>query len=373
MTNPVLFKTLESVNDKKIAVATLNSEKSLNALSLEMVELLYSQLVSWQDDDSIAIVMLEGAGEKAFCAGGDVVQLYNAAKEAGSGNVAQDVETFFAKEYKLDHLIHVYKKPILLWGHGIVMGGGLGLLAGASHRVVTEKSRIAMPEITIGLYPDVGGSHFLNKMPDGCGLFLGLTGASINAADAKYVQLADHFVSADQKQTLVEELLLINWGNTVALNRQKLTDLLKTFEDNSKSQKPVGNIAKFVDFMTALNNCDSANSAIVDILDFKTDDKWFNKAQASLAHGSPLSAKLIFKQIKEGQSLTLASAFRMELGLSVKCASDGDFPEGVRALLIDKDNSPSWKYATIHDVPDDVVDSFFVSIWDAKSHPLNSL
>ncbi|GAA0298168.1 enoyl-CoA hydratase/isomerase family protein [Psychrosphaera haliotis] len=373
MTSPVLFRTLESVNDKKIAIATLNSEKSLNALSLEMVDLLYSQLVAWKDDSDIALVILEGAGEKAFCAGGDVVQLYKAAKQAGPGNIAKDVETFFAREYRLDHLIHTFQKPFLLWGHGIVMGGGLGLLAGASHRVVTEKSRIAMPEITIGLYPDVGGSHFLNNMPNGCGLFLGLTGASINAADAKFVKLADHFVSSNSKVAVVEELLLVKWGDTNILNHQKLTDVLKGFEDKDKSIMPEGNIAKFEDFMMDLDKCESANTAIVNILDHKSEDRWFNKAQASLAHGSPLSAKLIHKQIKEGKGLSLAAAFKMELGLSVKCAAEGDFPEGVRALLIDKDNSPQWKFATIHDVPDTLVNSFFDEIWASESHPLKML
>ena len=223
---PVLFKELESISDKKVAFATLNAERSLNALSLEMVELHYNKLKEWQERDDVSVIVLEGAGEKAFCAGGDVVQLHNAAKVAGPGNIAKDVEQFFAKEYKLDYLIHKYEKPILLWGHGIVMGGGLGLLAGASHRVVTERSRIAMPEITIGLYPDVGGSYFLNKMPPGVGMFLGLTGASFNAADAKYVNLADHFVCSSRKDSLLEHLLTISWGNKVALNHQKLTDLL---------------------------------------------------------------------------------------------------------------------------------------------------
>ncbi len=370
---PVLFRELESVNDKKIGIATLNAEKSLNALSLEMVELLYKQLIDWQADASIAVVMIEGAGEKAFCAGGDVVQLYNAAIDAGDGNVAKDVETFFAKEYRLDHLIHVYEKPILLWGHGIVMGGGLGLLAGASHRVVTEKSRIAMPEITIGLYPDVGGSYFLNKMPAGCGLFLGLTGASINANDAKFVKLADHFVAHENKINVIEKLLMIQWGNTVALNHQKLTDMLAAFENQDKLAMPDGNISKFTDFMNALDKSSTASAAVASILDQTFDDKWFKKAQSSLAHGSPISATLIKRQLDEGKSLDLADVFRMELSISVQCASIGDFAEGVRALLIDKDNTPNWKFETIHDVPNATLDTFFTSLWAADNHPLRDL
>lgn len=369
----VLYKELESVSDKVIGVATLNAERSLNALSLEMVESLYAQLNEWQTRDDVAVVILEGAGEKAFCAGGDVVQLYKAAKEAGAGNVAKDVEEFFAKEYQLDHLIHVYQKPILLWGHGIVMGGGLGLFAGASHRVVTEKSRIAMPEVTIGLYPDVGGSYFLNKMPAGCGLFLGLTGASMNANDAKFVKLADHTICHANKMSVVEELLVTKWGDTIALNRQKLTDVLTKFEETDKLEMPSGNISKFEDYMASLAEMTSASGAIASILDQNFDDKWFNKAQASLAHGSPLSARLIFEQISKGKALSLADAFRMELSLSVQCASIGDFREGVRALLIDKDNQPSWQFETVHDVPAELIETFFTPLWAQASHPLKDL
>ena len=370
---PVLFKELESISDKKVAFATLNAERSLNALSLEMVELLYNKLKEWQERDDVSVIVIEGAGEKAFCAGGDVVQLHNAAKAAGPGNIAKDVEQFFAKEYKLDYLIHKYEKPILLWGHGIVMGGGLGLLAGASHRVVTERSRIAMPEITIGLYPDVGGSYFLNKMPPGVGMFLGLTGASFNAADAKFVNLADHFVSSSRKDSLVEHLLTISWGNTVALNHQKLTDLLFELETEDKLEMPAGNVSKFSDFMATLEETTTASQAIASILDQTFDDKWFKKAQAGLAHGSPLSARIIKEQLDRGKKLSLIDCFKLELGLSVNCAALGDFTEGVRALLIEKDNTPNWKFQTVHDVPDEFIATFFESPWENSNHPLTEL
>ncbi|QTH64429.1 enoyl-CoA hydratase/isomerase family protein [Psychrosphaera ytuae] len=373
MSESVLYKELESISDKKVGFATLNAERSLNALSLEMVESLYAKLLEWQERSDVAVVVIQGAGQKAFCAGGDVVQLHNAAVSAGEGNIARDVEQFFTKEYKLDYLIHKFDKPILLWGHGIVMGGGLGLLAGASHRVVTERSRIAMPEITIGLYPDVGGSYFLNKMPPGVGMFLGLTGASINAADAKFVKLADHFVSSSRHESIVEHLLTIAWGNTVALNHQKLTDLLSELEVEDKLQIPEGNIAKFSDYMETLDGIDSSSAAIASILDQTFDDSWFKKAQASLAHGSPLSARIIKRQIDLGKTMSLADSFRLELGLSVNCAAIGDFAEGVRALLIDKDNNPNWKFATIHDVTDEFIDQFFQSPWDANNHPLKEL
>ena len=193
---PVLFETLIAENGCQIGVITLNAEKTLNALSLDMIDLMAEQLALWSTDDNIALVLMQAAGEKAFCAGGDLQNLYQSMLTHHASVDKDDVRAnqyacdFFNREYRLDYLIHTYPKPILCWGHGIVMGGGIGLMAGASHRVVTEKSRLAMPEIGIGLFPDVGGSYFLNRMPGKLGLFLALTGAMVNAADAKFTKLA---------------------------------------------------------------------------------------------------------------------------------------------------------------------------------------
>jgi enoyl-CoA hydratase/carnithine racemase len=376
MSTVVLFKELQSKLGQKIGVATLNSEKSLNSLSLEMVNLLMPQLLAWQADSSIAMVMLEGAGEKAFCAGGDIVQLYNATV-AGQGNYTAEVEEFFTQEYQLDYLIHTYSKPILLWGHGIVMGGGLGLFAGASHRVVTEKSRIAMPEITIGLYPDVGGTYFLNQMPPGCGLFLGLTGASINATDAKFVNLADYFVTSEHKKYLLEQLLLVHWQGSAKDNHKKLSDLLAKFENESEQQDnnliPAANLERFIPLLAEIDNCKNVEEAVTCIQKQKSDDKWFNKAQKALSHGSALSAHIIKRQLSLGKSLSIENCFRLELGLSVQCAAIGEFTEGVRALLIDKDNKPKWQFDTVKQVDKTMVDRIFTSPWHVKSHPLANL
>ncbi|EWG99884.1 hypothetical protein Q427_22465 [Halomonas sp. BC04] len=178
----VIFDERPTRDGGRIGVATLNAPKSLNALTLTMAQQLMAKLDAWAVDRSIVAVWLEGAGEKAFCAGGDVVALYRSMTEEGenrgSGRDSVFAETYFTTEYRLDYRIHTYPKPILLWGDGIIMGGGLGLTAGASHRIVTETTRIAMPEITIGLYPDIGASWFLNRMPPGIGAYLGITGAS---------------------------------------------------------------------------------------------------------------------------------------------------------------------------------------------------
>jgi len=368
----VLYQELAAQNGKKIGVATLNSEKSLNALSLPMVESLLPQLQAWQADNSISMVLLQGAGDKAFCAGGDIRDLYKAMLDKPD-EYAPYVEEFFTKEYTLDYLIHTFGKPVLVWGNGIVMGGGLGLMAGASHRVVTATSRIAMPEMAIGLYPDVGASWFLNRMPAGCGLFLGLTGASINAADAKFIGLADNFLLHERKDALLQKLLGINWGDTIALNHQKLSDVLRSEEDQCRTQMPLSNIRPHQGDIEALAKHDSLQSVIAAVNSMQGEDKWLQKAKESLAYGSPITAHIVFELLKLGQSKILADSFRLELGLSVQCGKLGEFTEGVRALLMDKDLQPKWQYKTVDEVPQSVIDELFRSPWAANEHPLRDL
>lgn len=372
MTDVVLFEEIICNNDKKIGVATLNSPKSLNALSGDMIDLLYPQLQAWHEDKAIAAVMLQGAGEKALCAGGDIVKLYNDMKEA-DGDFSPSIESYFTREYQLDYLIHTYSKPFIVWGHGIVMGGGLGLMVGASHRVVTESSRIAMPEISIGLYPDVGGTWFLNRMPENCGLFLGLTGASINASDAKYTGMADFYIPSEQKQNLVDTLKDINWGDTTALNHEKLNDAMREIENLHINTMPPTFVKTNQALINKVINAGELSEIVDAIISAEVEDKWFNKAQKSLKHGSAISAHLVCQQLIRAEKLTLAQCFRMELSLSVKCGQYGEFQEGVRALLIDKDYQPKWRYSDMSSVEPQTIDWFFESKWQDEEHPLAQL
>jgi enoyl-CoA hydratase/carnithine racemase len=369
MNQVVTFQEINSANGKKIAVITLNSPKSLNALSIDMISLIYPKLKQWKTQDNIVAVFLQGEGDKAFCAGGDIVYIYNEII-ADKGNFSTGIEEYFASEYELDYFIHTFNKPFVVWGNGIVMGGGLGLMVGGSHRVVTENSRIAMPEISIGLYPDVGGSYFLNRMPNNCGMFLGLTGASINAADAKYCHLADYFVSNDQKNSLMQQLTQVDWQDSIELNHNKLSNLLTNFEKNSISQLPESKLTEHETLIQQVTGFDNLTSIVDGILSVETEDKWFIRAQKSLKSGSSLSASLTFQQIQRGAPLSLADCFRMELNLSVKAGKFGEFSEGVRALLIDKDYSPKWHFPSIETVDKKVIDWFFESKWSLEQHPL---
>jgi enoyl-CoA hydratase/carnithine racemase len=365
---PVVFETATAENGSLIGLITLNAPKALNALNFEMIKLLEPQLRAWQDDETIAMVLLKGAGDKAFCAGGDVVSLHHAMAQ---GKPTSLVEDFFTLEYKLDYLIHTFDKPILVWGNGIVMGGGLGLMAGASHRVVTETSRIAMPEQTIGLYPDVGGSYFLHKMPQSVGLFLGLTSASINCDDARFVSLADHFIDSTKYDSMLAQILAAKWGKTASLNNERLTKLL-TDLDNQSARMPKGNIKANLKTIQKLGEFTTLQEQVDYILGLATDDKWLQRAQKSLKHGCPLSCALVSEQLKTSKGKSLLACFKMELGMSVRAGEVGEFQEGVRALLIDKDGAPNWQYKTLSDVPQTIIDSFFANLF-GENHPLNGL
>jgi enoyl-CoA hydratase/carnithine racemase len=375
---PVIFDELTTENGFKIGHATLTKPASLNALDLPMINLLTPQLEKWQQDPKIAMVILDGSGERAFCAGGDIVSMYKsmqdwgAVKENPDANNSYALQNFFTQEYQLDHLIHMFSKPILVWGNGIIMGGGLGLMSGGSHRVVTETSRIAMPEISIGLYPDVGGSYFLNKMPAGCGLFLGLTGAFINAADAIYSNLADYFVPHDAQQTLFDRLLAANWQPDVL--HQTLSSICDDFHTLHSEQLPQGNLIEYQDWFTSLATKTDASQAAEYIMSVNAEDnKWLSKAQKTLSAGSPITANLVFEQLTRGKDMTLAECFQMELGLSCKCGEFGEFQEGVRALLIEKDHQPNWRFKSVDQVPKDTIDYFFENIWSLNAHPLAHL
>ena len=375
---PVIFNELTTECGFKIGHATLIKPASLNALDLQMINLLTPQLEKWQQDPKIAMVFLDGSGERAFCAGGDIVSMYQSMQEVPSkkenpdGGKSYGLQNFFTQEYQLDYLIHRFSKPILVWGNGIIMGGGLGLMSGGSHRVVTETSRIAMPEISIGLYPDVGGSYFLNAMPTGCGLFLGLTGAFINASDALYSNLADYFVPHDAKVTLFAKLLAANWQEDVL--HQTLSNICDDFHRLHSGQLPQGNLINNQDWLTNLAAQTDVSQAVEYILSASAEDnKWLSKAQKTLSAGSPITANLVFEQLLRGKDMTLAECFQMELGLSCKCGEFGEFQEGVRALLIEKDHQPNWRFKSVDQVPKDTIDYFFENSWSQYAHPLAHL
>jgi len=368
--SPVNFFEKLTANGNIIAIAELNAAKSLNALSLPMILLLIEQLNIWHNNDSIAVVVLKGVGEKAFCAGGDVVSLYQHLKSESfpindEKILASKAVAFFQHEYQLDQLIHGYKKPILVWCDGYVMGGGVGLMAGASHRVSTEKTLMAMPEVTIGLYPDVGASWFLNKMPNNIGLFLGITGAMFNGVDAKLLGLADYLIPRDKLDDIEKMLIDTNWQDE-GINHQLLNDILARVIIKEE-QQPESLIVKHQAVIAELTKSDNIAEIHQAILDCNMrsfnkeiiDDRWLQKAQQKMQNGSPLSCVLIYQQLKRSENYTLEQCFESELNLSLRCCQQNEFSEGVRALLVDKDKNPQWRYNNINDIDHKIIEWFF--------------
>lgn len=381
MTQPVLFDELATQNGRRIGVATLASEKTLHAISLEMVTLLTTQLRQWQDDPAVAMVILQAQGEKAFCAGGDLQQLYRAMREHHASPERGDIRgnrlaaDFFEHEYRLDYLIHTFAKPILCWGHGIVMGGGIGLMAGCSHRVATERSRLAMPEIAIGLYPDVGGSWFLARMPGKTGNFLALTGAQLNASDAVFAGLADYRIAHAAKQAVVDALLAQPWGDADhdTLLARVLADAELASGDDGVTTFAPSNLRSHYDQIEALCRKPTLAEVVAGILALDLDDAWLQKAVATLRAGAPGSAALGVALQDKVRHLSLAEVFRLEFVVSLQCATRPDFVEGIRALIIDKDQKPQWQPATLAEATPAWVEGFFDSPWNAHDHPLADL
>lgn len=341
----------------KVGIITLNSEKTLNSLSLEMIEELKTVLEEWKASDEVACIFLQGAGEKALCAGGDVRKLHDAiiAQRAIDGTkVPQDCFDFFSKEYEVDYTIHTYPKPVIIWGHGIVMGGGIGLMVGASHRIVTEKSKLAMPEITIGLYPDVGGTWFLNKMPSAYGVYLGLTGARLDGADCKFLGLADYYIESSSKETILNSLQQADWNGA---SHKTVSNILENI--SKEVITPESQAALHESFIRQFEGVDSLENFRKVLVSYNDKDEWINNGVKSFEAGSPSSAYIIFRQLKQGKDLSLEEVFQSELNLSCQCCIHPDFAEGVRALLVDKDMSPKWHPATWEDITEEWIDSYF--------------
>ncbi|MCB1676808.1 MAG: enoyl-CoA hydratase/isomerase family protein, partial [Halioglobus sp.] len=232
------------------------------------------------------------------------------------------------------------------------------------HRIVTEQTRIAMPEVTIALFPDVGGSWFLNRMPGKAGQFLALTAATINAADALYTGIADRFIASEYKDEVLEHLLHQRWQRQSQPDRAVLRRVLRRFAEASFARCPAGQVEPHLHAINRLCDGDDIHQVIDNIVSLATDDPWLAKAGEGLAHGSPLAALWIHRQLECTRHASLREVFQAELILATNIVRHSEFAEGVRALLIDKDRQPSWQYPTSREVPAAVLDAFFEAPWE---------
>jgi enoyl-CoA hydratase/carnithine racemase len=344
---------------------TLNRPHALNALSLQMIRDISAALRTWKDDPNIQAVAIRGMSKAAefgaFCAGGDIRFFHQAAL---AGN--PELEDFFTEEYTLNHLIHTYPKPYIAFMDGIVMGGGMGVSQGASHRIVTQHTKMAMPETGIGLFPDVGGGYFLSRCPGHTGEYLALTGQMIGGAQAVAVGLADALVNAEDLPALWQAL-----GDATDPSSAWVGELIapKNIASRARISWPHVQIDQYFSLPDV--------RSIVHALETATDD-WAQDTAATLRKRSPLMLHVVLEQIRRARCMPLADDLRLERDLVHHCfhlrpGAASETVEGIRALAVDKDQAPQWKPARIEDVTPEMVAPFFQSPWPTSAHPLRNL
>lgn len=331
--NEILFS-----REGRVGVITLNRERALNALTVGMVRALDAQLRAWETDRGVKRVVIEGAGDKAFCAGGDIRQLYD-------WGLAMDTRflDFYREEYLLNTYIKHYPKPYIALLDGIVMGGGVGVSVHGSHRIVTEATTFAMPETGIGLFPDVGGTYFLPRCPGETGMYMGLTGARLKAGDAVYAGVGTHFVP-----------------------QRRLPDLKRALRAFDNVDEAIGQYAVPIDPETfgrhrgAIDRHFLQNSA-EDVLESLRSDPsdWAQKQADIVKLKSPTSLKICHRQLRDGLTLDFNACMRLEYRVVNRIFTGHDFFEGTRAVVIDKDMAPNWQPASLGAVRSDEINAYF--------------
>jgi enoyl-CoA hydratase/carnithine racemase len=347
-----------------VALVTLNRPAALNALSMDMVVQLRDALHSHAADPEVRAVLVQGAGDKAFCAGGDIRALYQSVKESGSMH-----RDFLLAEYPLDYFLYSYPKPYAVVMDGITMGGGMGIAQGSRLRIVGDRTRIAMPEVAIGFFPDVGASYFLSRLPGALGIYLALTGAQIRGADALYSRLADVYLPPAAIASLAEDLAALKWS------ADSSADLRQFINARAAQGLPAPNLSVLRPGIDQ-HFSHSTVRGILASLEAESRPEyaaWAQQTAQLMRNRSPTMLGATLRQLRFGKDMSLAACFRMELNMAQQCFEQGDFLEGVRALIIDKDNSPHWTPNRVEDVTDTMIDALFRTHWTPVTHPLAHL
>ncbi|SFD00402.1 enoyl-CoA hydratase/isomerase family protein [Massilia yuzhufengensis] len=360
MTDTVLTRVAN-----RTGVITLDRPKALNSLSLDMVRSLTAILRAWEHDAGIDAVVITSTSEKALCAGGDI-RFFHEMGHAGPMGGSALLEDFFTEEYALNHLIHFYPKPYIAMMDGVVMGGGMGIAQGGPDcglRIVTERSKVAMPEVNIGLFPDVGGSHFLSHAPGQLGQYLGLTGLTIGAADAIYVGLADLFVPGEKMGALMALVDSTPGG--------ELPAAIRAFAAPFAGQAGASELQAQRGVIDAHFGAASVAGVMASLA--RDENPFAQKALKAMRQRSPLMMCVTRELLLRGAALDVADCLRMERNLVRRNFEHGEVLEGVRALVIDKDNAPKWNPATLEEVSAEMVERFFEPVWPEYAHPLRHL
>ncbi len=340
-----------------LGLITLTRPKALNALTLSMIREMQPQLDRWAADPEVLAVAIRGEGERAFCAGGDVRAVWTAGQDGAfrpgiRGHLAGD---FFREEYQLNRCIHTFEKPYIALIDGITMGGGVGLSIHGDLRLAGPKTLFAMPETAIGLFPDVGGSFFLPRLPGALGLYLALTGERLKAADCLYSGIATHIVAGGQEEAIIEVLAQADWSRGLSAAASALTAF------QAEPEEP----GHLPDRRAAIDRCfgdKGSVEAVVEALKAEGGD-WAEAALATLAKRSPTSLKVSFEQLRRGADLDFDACMTMEYRMAQAAMRPGrDFYEGIRAVLVDKDHAPKWSPDSLEEVHSAAVEAWFASL-----------
>jgi enoyl-CoA hydratase len=328
-----------------LGVITLNRPTAVNALNAGMVEAMLEQLTAWADDDAVATVLVRGAGDRGLCAGGDIVAIYQDML-AGGGATAD----FWATEYRLNALISRYPKPYVAFMDGLVLGGGVGISAHGSVRVVTERTRTGMPETTIGFVPDVGGTLLLSRAPGECGTHAALTGAHLSGADALFLGLADHFVPSENLPALAE--VLESTTAEAAVGR-------------FVQEPPASALADQREWIDSAYTADDAEEIVRNL---RAAGGEAADAAATIEAKSPTAVKLTLESLRRVHGLSLEETLAQEYRVGVRSLAGPDFREGIRAQVVDKDRNPQWKPASLAEVTPADVQRYFAPLGDRELH-----
>jgi enoyl-CoA hydratase len=325
---------------------TLNRPRALNALSLAQIRIIDPMLRQWATDPAVAAVVIDGAGEKAFCAGGDIRALY----EASLAGDRVALATFFAAEYRLNRRIKTFPKPYVALLDGITMGGGVGLSVHGRYRVATERTLFAMPETGIGMFPDVGGTFFLPRCPGRLGLFLGLTGTRLRTADALYAGIATHVVPADGQRDLIEALSGVPAGPQAGARVGAILDDAHT----DPGPAPLAGLRARIDRLFAATTVPEVLAALA-----ADPDPWAATILETLGRMSPTAMAVTARQIALGATLAFDDAMALEYIMAPNVALSHDFREGVRSVIVDKCGQPRWNPARVDDIQNADIEAFF--------------
>lgn len=354
----VLFNSLYGLR-----TVQLNRPKKLNSLNGSMVRKIMPRLQEWEKSDMANVIVMKGTGEKAFCAGGDVTSLAEANAKYGVEGQKRSAE-YFAEEYKLDHLIATLKKPYIAFMDGITMGGGVGLSVHAPFRIATEKTLFAMPETTIGFFPDVGGSFFLPRMAGATGTYLALTSERLKGVNVFYSGVATHYLHSTSLPNLESRLAELRFSDEDDISK-RLKVINATIEEYTTGLPHDEPIHLAGELRNAIDRCFSYNRVEDIIAALKAEEgstkEWAEKTLHTLHQRSPTSVHVALRQMKLGKQWTIAETFKREYQVATKFMQNNDFTEGVTALLIRKSNDPKWQPATLEDIKpeDDVATPYF--------------